>query len=241
LLVAQDRASRSYVSYHANMSDANEGLRAIKKRMTHDQIADAAYELTVDQGLEHVTIEEVAHMAFVSPRTISNYFSCKEAAVVAAGDTLPEIVEEYAKAPNNETPLAVLRRVVISVFANKTRDQLGQARKRLQLIEQYPILRSFLMASYGEAERDLRTIISDRTGTDVNSDVYPTMVADAAVSAVRTALGLWALGDGDDQWLVEHLTTAFDLIDSGMSRPRTAGRSTIARPQVNNQSFAETW
>ena len=60
------------------------GLRERKKALTHRTIADAAFTLTVEHGLEHVTIDQIADLAFVSPRTVSNYFMSKEAAVVAA-------------------------------------------------------------------------------------------------------------------------------------------------------------
>src|SRR6187551_1090508 len=99
------------------MTEPQEGLRSIKKRMTRDQIADAALQLTLEKGLENVTSDEIAHLAFVSPRTVSNYFSCKEEAVVAAGSSLPELVELYARSPQDDAPLHALRQVVTAFFA----------------------------------------------------------------------------------------------------------------------------
>ena len=52
------------------------GLRELKKQITREAIADAARQLALGNGLDHVTLDEIAHVAFVSPRTVSNYFSC---------------------------------------------------------------------------------------------------------------------------------------------------------------------
>ena len=82
------------------MSDAPVGLRSIKKQLTRESIADAALRLSLEKGLSHITIDEIAHLAFVSPRTVSNYFSCKEEAVVAAGSTLPDLIALFARAPS---------------------------------------------------------------------------------------------------------------------------------------------
>jgi AcrR family transcriptional regulator len=223
------------------MTEPYEGLRSIKKRMTRDMIADAALQLTLEKGLEHVTSDEIAHVAFVSPRTVSNYFSCKEEAVVAAGSTLPEIVNQYTKAPSDEAPLPALRRVVTSFFGARTHEQLEAAQQRLQLIENHPSLRAFQSASYGQAERDLREVIAERTGTDVDKDVFPSLVADAAVAAMRSATWVWARTNAPDERLTELLTMAFDQIESGMNVP---GADSAVVPsampqQATRENFAE--
>ena len=59
------------------------GLRERKKALTRRTIADAAFTLTSENGLDSVTIDQIADRAFVSPRTVSNYFPSKEAAIIA--------------------------------------------------------------------------------------------------------------------------------------------------------------
>jgi AcrR family transcriptional regulator len=226
------------------MSEPPEGLRSIKKRMTHDLIADAALSLTMEKGLENVTSDEIAHIAFVSPRTVSNYFSCKEEAVVAAGSTLPELVEQYANSSRDDAPLLGLRRVVTDFFAARTHEQLEQTRQRLHLTEQHPTLQAFQMASYGQAERDLRAIIAERTGADEDHDLYSSLTADAAVSAVRSAVWVWARSNAPDERLTQLVEIAFDHIESGLSSS-PVGASPVAngmaQERVNSLGFAEIW
>jgi AcrR family transcriptional regulator len=226
------------------MTEPQEGLRSIKKRMTHDLIADAALQLTLEKGLENVTSDEIAHIAFVSPRTVSNYFSCKEEAVVAAGSTLPELVEQYASSPMDDPPLQGLRRVVTEFFAARTPEQLERSRQRLHLTEQHPTLQAFQMASYGQAERDLRAIIAERTGANEDDDIYPSLVAGAAVSAVRSAVWVWARSDAPDERLVELVATAFDFIEDGMTMSpasRPVAHHAMARQSSAEHGLSEIW
>ena len=226
------------------MTEPHEGLRSIKKRMTRDLIADAALQLTLAKGLENVTSDEIAHIAFVSPRTVSNYFSCKEEAVVAAGSTLPELVEHYANSPADGAPVQTLRRVVTAFFAARTHDQLEQARQRWQLTERHATLRAFEMASYGQAERDLLAIIAQRTGAREDDDIYPSLAAGAALSAVRSAVWVWARSDAPDERLSELVSTAFDHIENGMSmspaKP-TDPPTEVATQRAYEHGFADIW
>jgi AcrR family transcriptional regulator len=226
------------------MTQPHEGLRSIKKRMTHDLIADAALQLTLDKGLENVTTDEIAHVAFVSPRTVSNYFSCKEEAVVAAGSTLPELVESYATSPDGDPPLQGLRRVVTDFFAARTPEQLERARQRLHLTERHPTLQAFQMASYGQAERDLQAIIAERTGASEDDDIYPSFVAGVAVAAVRSAVWVWARSNAPDERLAELVATAFDLVADGLSAstaPSGAVHTGMARQRQGEHGFADIW
>ena len=85
------------------MNQPTLGLRERKKQLTRSSIADTTLQLVVELGLDHVTLEQIAHIAFVSPRTVSNYFSCKEEAVAAAGRNLSDtIMEDLARRPAGE-------------------------------------------------------------------------------------------------------------------------------------------
>jgi AcrR family transcriptional regulator len=202
------------------MTAAHEGLRSIKKRMTRELIAEAALQLTLEKGLENVTADEIAYVAFISPRTVSNYFSCKEEAVVAAGSLLPELVENYMHSPKDAAPLEALRGVITGFFHARTDEQIEQVRQRLLLTEKYPSLLTFQMASVGQAERDLREIIAERTGADADHDLHPSLTACAAISAVQAAVWVWARSEAPAERLAELMATAFDYIQNGLDATR---------------------
>jgi len=59
----------------------HEGLRERKKRLTRQQISDAATALFVVRGFEHVKVSEIAQIVGVSEKTVYNYFPTKESLV----------------------------------------------------------------------------------------------------------------------------------------------------------------
>lgn len=201
------------------MSDAPVGLRSIKKQLTRESIADAALRLSLEKGLSHITIDEIAHLAFVSPRTVSNYFSCKEEAVVAAGSTLPDLIALFSRAPSKQAPMAAMRQVVNHFFASLSEDKLDQTRRWLQLIEANPSLRAYQMASYDEAEAEVRSIVAERIGSEDAGDLYAGLVAAAAIAAVKVVLETWARSQEPSNRLADLAGGAFDLIETGFTLP----------------------
>jgi AcrR family transcriptional regulator len=202
----------------------------LKKQMARQAIAEAALHLTLEKGLAHVTSDEIAHLAFVSPRTISNYFSCKEEAVVAAGNNFIGLIERVRQAPMDEHPLLVLRREITEFLCHRTPEELETSRERLQLMENNPSLRPYQVASYYDLQQQFQSIIAERTGTGVQTDMYLWLVAASAVSATTIAMRIWAQTGADPQVLPGLLAAAFDHIDAGL-RPADAKPTQPALPQ----------
>jgi AcrR family transcriptional regulator len=196
------------------------GLRELKKQMTHDAIAQAAFRLTLEKGLDHVTIEEIAREAIVSPRTFSNYFSSKEEAVISAGsedpeEFLPAFREEVEQAP----PLRALCAVLSAFFAGRTEQQLDHTRQVLGLVESYPSLLQCQVARFAQIEAELRDAVAERTGTDVATDMYPWLVAAAGMASLQAALRLWAPSGRGADHLVELIQEAFNQVSAGLPVP----------------------
>jgi AcrR family transcriptional regulator len=100
------------------------GLREIKKQLTRESIAEAALQLALDHGLEQVTIEEIARVVFISPRTVSNYFSCKEEAIVAAGlQDSQRLLEDFAERPSTEPSLQSLCELLVNIAKGRSPEQ----------------------------------------------------------------------------------------------------------------------
>ena len=89
------------------------GLRERKKAETRDALVSAALRLADERGLEHVTVEDIATAAGVSPRTFFNYFPSKEDAIVGSSPAFTaSVVEALCGRPDDEPPLESLRHAV---------------------------------------------------------------------------------------------------------------------------------
>ncbi|WP_353353983.1 TetR/AcrR family transcriptional regulator [Intrasporangium sp. DVR] len=81
------------------------GLREAKRRATAHALAEAAFDLAVERGVDGFTIDDVARRAGYSRRTFANHFSCKEEAITGlAVERLREGLETLPAMPE-ETPL----------------------------------------------------------------------------------------------------------------------------------------
>ncbi len=77
------------------------GLRERKKQRTRATLVDAAVELCERQGFERTTVDQIAAIADVSPRTFSRYFATKDAIALALIDDAIDLAAvELARQPS---------------------------------------------------------------------------------------------------------------------------------------------
>lgn len=194
------------------------GLRERKKILTRQTIATAAFELAEANGLEDVTISQIADRAFVSPRTVSNYFHSKEAAIVAADDNEPvTMLMGFDERPTDEAPLLSLRTVLAETVRGWSKEQLERLRAKEQLVDRSPSLLPHRMAQYDELEDAIRIAVAQRTGADPETDAFSRMMAGAASAAVKTAIRVWVNTEADPEDLSALVERAFDDLESGLS------------------------
>jgi len=98
------------------------GLRERKKLRTRATLLDAAVELCDRQGFERTTVDQIAAIAEVSPRTFSRYFATKDAIAFALIDDAIDLAAlELARQPVELNHFEALRRSYISMYsATKT-------------------------------------------------------------------------------------------------------------------------
>ena len=167
------------------MSEA--GLRERKKQATREALRLAAMRLAAERGWEHVRVEDIAAEAGVSTRTFNNYFAGKEEAFLATGHQRAErIAEALAARPPGEPLWTALAHAVIDGFAMDQIDIRDIARFEMppSLVEEH--LKAFVVI-----EQRLAEAIAARIGADARHDLYPVLVAGAAVSTIRAALSHW--------------------------------------------------
>ncbi|MFZ0493696.1 MAG: TetR family transcriptional regulator [Acidimicrobiia bacterium] len=108
-------------------------LRSKKKLATYHALATAARTLTTERGPDAVTVEEIADLAGVSPRTFFNYFSCKEEAIVGSEPRMiTSLAEHVEQRPAEEDPLTALEAVLAS---EENTDLADHWRHRVEALE----------------------------------------------------------------------------------------------------------
>jgi AcrR family transcriptional regulator len=95
------------------------GLRERKKQRTRSTLMDAAVELCNRQGFERTTVDQIAAVADVSPRTFSRYFATKEAVMLALiDDTVELAAAELDRQPPDINHLEALYRAYVGMYRN---------------------------------------------------------------------------------------------------------------------------
>jgi len=170
------------------------GLREHKKRQTRRAIASAALDLALDAGLAGVTTERIVGRAGVSARTFSNYFSCKEEAVVAghAEELGERFLALLRSRPGNEPP-----RISVLSALQASLPQAGSSRydrllEIMRLFSSNSALSGFCLSHCVRVEREVADLVAGRLGADAARDPYPWVLAGTAVTGCRVALGRWA-------------------------------------------------
>lgn len=128
-----------------------ESLRELKHRQTHQRLAEAAFELAVERGLDGFVIEDITSRAGYSRRTFANHFSGKEEAVAAAVVTegIAGAIDGIAVPAAEEPLLAVLERIA---HAQLDERMLERVFRLQELAHEHPSLLPHLVLT-GEALR----------------------------------------------------------------------------------------
>ncbi|MGH7667071.1 MAG: TetR/AcrR family transcriptional regulator [Candidatus Dormibacteria bacterium] len=211
--------------------DSSIGLRDRKKLAARRAIRAAATRLVAERGLKNVTVQEIAAAAEVSVRTFFNYFSSKEDAIVEMGPEMAsQLRADFLARPVGEPVLTALRTAMVSLA-----DRLAERQKEwllhMRVVRQEPSLLPSLVASLSEHERSLAEAVASRTGTDAGRDIYPALVAAAAMAAVRVAMTHWrrSRGQGSLAHLVE---AAMDQLAGGLAEPSPSLGTLAAGPDL---------
>jgi AcrR family transcriptional regulator len=194
------------------------GLRERKKLATRLALHEAALRLVAERGLDHVSIDDIADRADVSPRTFFNYYSSKDDAVLGLDpEASAQQVAAFLARPADESPVQALR-VVAHAQAEEMALDTELWPLRLKVIDSTPALLARLAAVFGEGERVLAEAVAARTGTRTGADAYPTLLAGVAGVAMRTALHRWFATEFTAA-LPDLVDEAWDLMTAGLPAP----------------------
>jgi AcrR family transcriptional regulator len=179
------------------------GLRERKKQRTRATLIDAAVELCGRQGFERTTVDQIAAIADVSPRTFSRYFATKDAIALALiDDAVDRAAEALAHQPGDISHLEALLHAYVAMYVGtKTAPPGGLSAERLmctvRIIVTSPALRQ---AAVDFRAHSVNVVLAKRMGVDVD-DRRVRLVAAVWASIIMTALA--DLADDGTDW--EHI------------------------------------
>lgn len=171
-------------------------LRERKKHETREKLIQAAVTLAVAHGAAKVRIEDIAAAANVSPRTFSNYFPSKEAAMLDVAFLIgTRISDAILKVSPELTGDAAVREAIVAEFPEVPRkDWLSQ----IILMYNDPDLALERRRIDGQIEIMAAKAIAQREGMDDSIDLYPRLAAATMIATVHVAIQHWLSLESDD-------------------------------------------
>ncbi|MFD4182895.1 TetR family transcriptional regulator [Rhodococcus sp. NPDC058514] len=194
-------------------------LRDRKKAATRRALSDAAVRLARSLGIDCVTADAIASDAGVSTRTFHNYFPSKEEAILYRFETeVTEWVEQLRARPRDEPIWDSLEHMCVDVVMDPSRD-LAETFAVMALVEDSPALLARQLELHGRVSRILGEAIAERTGTDVDTDLYPNLLQMTVGAACKSAIDLWMQGTTDYDSPGALVSEAFRQLRSGIPQP----------------------
>lgn len=143
-----------------------QSLREIKREATANALAEAAFDLAMERGMDNFVVEDIVQRAGYSRRTFANHFSCKEEAVVmgaSAFNDVNEVQQLIERLTENTTPLEVMEHLVRMEL---TAGLFQKTRQLVKLSKQHPTLEPYILSALhshqGLAEQLLLDLFEDQ-------------------------------------------------------------------------------
>jgi AcrR family transcriptional regulator len=190
------------------------GLRERKKQRTRSTLIDAAVELCEKQGFERTTVDQIAAVADVSPRTFSRYFTTKDAIAFALIDDVVDLAAaELARQPADISHFEALRRAYVAMYTNTKAAPPGELTAErmmctVRIIMSSPALRQ---AAVDFRPHAVNLELAKRMGVDLG-DRRVKLVAAVWASIVMTALA--DLGDDGTDWEAVGVDDVISRVDA---------------------------
>lgn len=135
-------------------------LRFIKKEATAQALANAAFELALERGLDGFVVEDVVQRAGYSRRTFANHYSCKEEAVVMAVEPMNDINEFenlLDELHENTSPVDALYHFMKMQL---TAELLWKMRQLSSLSQRYPTLEPYRLSVLHQMQASAQNLLS---------------------------------------------------------------------------------
>ncbi|MFC8826735.1 TetR family transcriptional regulator [Streptomyces sp. NPDC057137] len=175
------------------------------------------------KGFHATSLEDIAAVVNVSPRTLPRYFGSKEGVILGyEDDNNAALLRELVARPDMESPLEALRAATLAVIDGGSGED-GERYLRVQrLIMANPPLLAKSLERTTEHGHVLAGVLAVRMGVDPDADMYPRLAVGVVGAAVQTAKERWLRAqDEPAERLMELIQEALDLLKSWPAPPAT--------------------
>ncbi len=205
------------------------GLRESKKQETRQLISDHATRLFIAQGFERTTISEIAEVARVAKKTVTNYFARKEDLALDHQDAFVGSLAGIVRArPSGESALTALRGAFVAAAAEASPVAGFAGEGFSRMIAESPTLTARLRELHDLREAALAEALAEATGVS-SEDIAPRAAA-ALLGAVHRTLfqriqELTLAGEKDSRTaevVTAEAEVAFGLLEASLGGYATA-------------------
>ena len=195
------------------MGEAALGLRERKKQRTRATLIDAAVELCERQGFDRTTVDQIAAIADVSPRTFSRYFATKDAIALALVDEVVDrTVVELMRQPRGMNHFEALLRSYLAMADSAKVAPAGELSAErvmciVRIVLSSPALRQAALEYRANA---IDAELANRMGAAVD-DRGPKLVSAVWGSILMTALT--DLADEGREWSQLSIDDVIDRLE----------------------------
>ncbi|BBZ57850.1 MULTISPECIES: mycofactocin system transcriptional regulator [Mycobacteriaceae] len=192
---------------------AQHGRVGRRRSTTRDHITHVALELFATRGFDDVSVDDVAHAAGISRRTLFRYFSSKNAIPWADFDASLTDLRDLLNAVPHDVPLDAALRSALLEFNSFDESETPRHRRRMQVILQTDALQAYSMTMYAGWRGVIAAFVARRLDTKPTA-LVPQTVAWTVLGVALTAYEQW-LAD-ETVSLPDALGEAFDIVREGI-------------------------
>jgi TetR/AcrR family transcriptional regulator, regulator of mycofactocin system len=184
-----------------------------RRSTTPQQITDIAIELFTTHDFGEVSVDDVAHAAGISRRTLFRYYASKNAILWGDFDTHLAHLENLLDAVDPKVRLAAALRGALLAFNTFDECETVRHRQRMRVILQTAELQAYSMTMYAGWREVMAGFVARRLNLKT-TDPLPQTVAWTMLGVALSAYEHW-LSD-ESVTLLEALGNAFDIAGAGL-------------------------
>jgi len=184
-----------------------------RRSTTPEHVTDVAIELFTARGFADVSVDDVAHAAGISRRTLFRYYASKNAILWGDFDTHLAHLQDLLDNVGPQVRLGEALRAALLAFNTFDECETARHRKRMRVILQSAELQDYSMTMYAGWREVMAGFVARRLNVKA-IDLLPQTVGWIMLGVALSAYEHW-LGD---EWvtLPEALGNAFDVFGAGL-------------------------